>query len=136
MIYRTLFIVLFISFSGLSQENDSLGNVLNSAYKNATLDSVKIKAILQLSEYQLDRDFSEAKQLVNSAFLLLEKPENHRLKSEKALAYSVQGIIDRRKGNYVSSIENYMKSKTIYESLNDSINLSSLLKKQLSLKVI
>ncbi|NQY30860.1 MAG: tetratricopeptide repeat protein, partial [Flavobacteriaceae bacterium] len=44
-----------------------------------------------------------------------------------AMAHSVQGIIERRTGNYVSSIENYMQSKVLYEELNDSINISSLL---------
>jgi len=127
MTYKHCFFVLFISLLGFSQEKDSLGNALHLAYQNAKVDSVKIKTILQLSEYQVDNEFSEAKELVNKAFLLLRKPENSQLKPEMAMAYLVQGIIDRRTGNYVGSINNYMKSKAIYEELNDSINISSLL---------
>jgi tetratricopeptide (TPR) repeat protein len=100
---------------------------LTKEYKESTVDSTKLKAMLLLSEYHTDKDFSESKRLLNEAFLFLDKPENKNFQSEKAKAYAIQGIIDRRMGNYVNSIENYIKSKTLYEALNDSINTSSLL---------
>ena len=44
---------------------------------------MKINTTLQLSEYQLDNDFSKSKQLVNEAFLLLEKSKNNELSTKK-----------------------------------------------------
>jgi tetratricopeptide (TPR) repeat protein len=127
MTHKYCFLILFISLFSFSQEQDSLFNVLNSAYQNAKTEALKIKTTLNLSEYHVDKDFSESKRLLHEAFMLLEKPENKTLKSEKAMAFSVQGIIDRRLGDYTNSIENYMKSKALYEALKDSVNISSLL---------
>lgn len=127
MVHKPLLILLFVSAFSFSQVNDSIALILTQEYQKEQSDSLKIGATLKLSEYQVDKDFSESRRLLDEANLLLNKPANRNLKSEKAMAYSIQGIIFRRTGDYVGSIENYMKSKILYEKLNDSINTSSLL---------
>jgi tetratricopeptide (TPR) repeat protein len=63
----------------------------------------------------------------NNAFSILEKGDNKNNLNALANAYSLKGIIARREGDLVKSLDNYFKSKTIYEQLKDSINISSLL---------
>ncbi|GGG03960.1 hypothetical protein GCM10011344_00360 [Dokdonia pacifica] len=110
-----------------AQESDLDLVQLDKTYKESTVDSIKVKAMLALGEYHLDKNFSKARFLIHDAFSILQKEENKNNLNALANAYSLKGIIARREGHHVQSLDNYFKSKTIYEQLKDSINISSLL---------
>jgi tetratricopeptide (TPR) repeat protein/DNA-binding CsgD family transcriptional regulator len=124
---KFLFIsLLLFSLKSYSQTQDSILVSLENEIEIAKNDSLKVKAMLALGEYHLDKNFSKAKFLIHEAFSILQKEENKNNLNALANAYSLKGIISRREGHLVQSLDNYFKSKTIYEQLKDSINISSL----------
>ena len=110
-----------------AQENDSLIVHLESKIRTASTEALKLKAMLELGEYHLDNNFTKARYLIDDAYQTLQEEASESQLSDLANAMSLKGIVARREGDYVKSLDYYFKSKSIYEELQDSINISSLL---------
>ena len=83
-------------------------------------DSLKVAALLALSEYEYDHDFSNAKQLLHQVFKMIT-PQNE---IQWAKAKIIQGVLYRREGLYPKAIEAYLEAQHIYKSQNDLWNVS------------
>ncbi|WP_459210654.1 tetratricopeptide repeat protein [Aquimarina rhabdastrellae] len=85
-------------------------------------DSLKVAALLALSEYEYDHDFSNAKQLLHQVFKMIT-PQNEL---QWAKAKIIQGVLYRREGLYPKAIEAYLEAQHIYKSQNDLWNISDI----------
>ncbi len=85
-------------------------------------DSLKVAALLALSEYEYDHDFSNAKQLLHQVFKMIT-PQNE---IQWAKAKVIQGVLYRREGLYPKAIEAYLEAQHIYKSQNDLWNISDI----------
>ncbi|WP_025665761.1 tetratricopeptide repeat protein [Aquimarina megaterium] len=117
------FILLFLSFVSItalfSQEVDTTLVRLTSALDMAIEDTTKVKAMLELGEYQLKRDFSSAEGYFDQGLTLLgNKTENHYQKFRTAL-YVQLGVVHRRKAEYPKAIEYYVEALKYYEQNNN-----------------
>ncbi|EZH71992.1 hypothetical protein ATO12_05090 [Aquimarina atlantica] len=112
--------LLFINITILfSQEVDTTLVRLKSALNTSIEDTTKIKAMLKLGEYQLNRDFSSAEGYFDQGLTLLEnKTEDHYQKFRTAL-YVQLGVVHRRKAEYPKAIEYYVEALKYYEKNNN-----------------
>ncbi|WP_299627090.1 tetratricopeptide repeat protein [uncultured Tenacibaculum sp.] len=120
-----VFIFLIQSLLLYSQEIDTTLVRLEHNIKIAATDSLKIEALLEISEYQKRRDFNKVKEYYNAIHTLL-KNVNYDKRRQKAKALSQLGIYQRRKSNYIAAYENYLIAKNIFTELNDSSEIATL----------
>ena len=115
------FIPLFLLVSSItfSQEIDSTLVILKKNFKKADNKHKKIQSLLDLGEYQLDREFNKSKQYFLDAKKIIDTSDDN-YQSQLAFIYNKLGVINRREGSYGDAIDFYFKSKNIYEKLNDT----------------
>ncbi|WP_298545945.1 tetratricopeptide repeat protein [uncultured Aquimarina sp.] len=117
--YTTPFLLLF-SFLLFSQEKDTILTRLQKEVREAIVDTTKVKTMLQLGEYQLNRDFDKAEgHFIKALDLIKHKKEDYYVPFRAAL-YVQMGVVNRRKANYPEAIEYYLKAMKYYEQLKDS----------------
>ncbi len=112
--------LLLVSVHMSSQKADTTLVRLENELKVAVRDSVKIKAMLQLAGYQLDRDFSQSEQLFLNALQIVESIPAKGHKEEKANIYGQLGVVNRRKGNYPEAIKYYLSSLELFKQIKDT----------------
>jgi len=119
-------LLFFISFFTVAQEPDTSFVRLQKEVLRATTDSVKVSAMLALAELQYDKDFKEAKRLIEEALVLLQSNSKKPNLQQLAKAYVIKGVIHRREGNYPTALEYYFKALGLYESENDMWHMSDV----------
>lgn len=122
-----LLLLIIISTPVSSQETKDATLVkLTKNLQSATDDHQKIKALLKIGDYQIEREFSRAENYFIEAKKLIEICcDDHQ--SELAFIYSKLGVINRRKGNYGDAITLYYKAKSIYEKLKDTSSIAEVI---------
>ncbi|HCL82680.1 MAG TPA: adenylate/guanylate cyclase domain-containing protein [Chitinophagaceae bacterium] len=110
-------LLIFISFAGFSQDRtaDSLKMVLLAA-KN---DTIRVKALLELSSFYLDSSPEDAKSYGVQALNLAQKINYH---PGRALALKFIGSAYYFLGNTPATLEYYGQALQIFDSLGDLIN--------------
>jgi tetratricopeptide (TPR) repeat protein/DNA-binding CsgD family transcriptional regulator len=118
--------IVLASTTVFSQEIDSTLVRLKNDVEKASNEDVKIKALLAIGEYQVEREFNQAEQYFLDAEKIIESCKD---KHEDYLAfiYMQLGVVNRRKANYSQAISFYLKSKNIYEELKDTTNIADVI---------
>lgn len=124
------FIIFFISFCQFvsAQElkpKDTILVRLTNNLENSKHDSLKIKALIELGEYQITRDFSEAEPLLLEALKIAERYSKNQTEN-LASVYGLIGIVYKRTADYPKAIDYYLKSKSLYEKLQDTSNIANV----------
>ena len=110
----TPFFLLF-SFILFSQKQDTTLVRLENQLNLAVDDTTRVKALLQLGEYQLGRDFNKAeKYFLDGLHEITNKEENY-YQSYRAALYVQLGVVNRREANYAEAINYYIKALRFYE---------------------
>ncbi len=112
-----IFCLSFLSAFSQYTKVDSLRSVLD----NATNDSVKCNASLDISNYYEAKNPDSALYYTN---LCLEIAINSKLKEKQSSAYNHLGTILRRQGNYVEALDAYSKAIIVDEELGDLLGKS------------
>lgn len=115
----TLVIVLSMSL-GFSQTNEIDSLALELAFQNQ--DSLKVDTSVKLIEslYDID-DYDRAMKYV----IEIEKLSNSiKYKKGSAKISYYKALIYAKKGDYINAISGYKKSKKLFTSLNDTINIA------------
>ncbi len=121
------FIFFFIALSSYSQHiTDSTLVTLQKKLTEASNDSLKVKAYLDLGSYQLRRDFNSVSLYLNKARNIIETTkQQYNSDLQKAEILQQLGLIARRRANYSEAVRYYYKALPIFEKYNDSIGLAS-----------
>ncbi|WP_372642253.1 tetratricopeptide repeat protein, partial [Ancylomarina sp.] len=90
---------------------------LTMQLESLSQDSSKIKILLKLSDQFQYTDFKRSLEYVNSA---LEMSNRNNLSGLQGSSYKKKGDVLLRKGLYDRSLENYLKSKKIFEETGNS----------------
>ncbi|MBQ4821725.1 tetratricopeptide repeat protein [Aquimarina sp. MMG016] len=118
------YVPLFAFFSCLtvfSQELDTTLIHLHEEVKKTVIDTAKVKALLELGEYQLKRDFNKAEGSFTDALALIQDKSEGYYEKFRAAIYVQMGVVNRREANYPKAIEYYIKALQYYEAQkNDS----------------
>ncbi|MDY8138017.1 tetratricopeptide repeat protein [Aquimarina sp. 2201CG5-10] len=121
----TPFLLLFSLFL-CSQEQDTTLTRLEKEVKDAFIDTIKVKTLLTLGEYQLKRDFDKAEgHFVKGLDLIKDKKESYYEPYRIALFVQL-GVVNRRKANYPDAIAFYIKALRFYEKQNDSSKIADV----------
>ncbi len=112
--YIPLFLILF-SIGLTSQEVDTTMVRLNNELESAITDTTKVKTLLAIGEYQLNRDFSASESYFNEGLSIINGKNEEIYKDLRAALYVQLGVVHRRKANYPLSIEYYLKALKYYE---------------------
>ncbi len=120
-----LIFVLFNYFS-FSQEADSTLECLEEALKTATSDTSKIKAMLNLGEYELDHNFSKAEDVINGAYAFVQDKKTVLGQNYEALVLVELGVLKRRKGKHTEALSHYLKALGLFEKEKDSANIADV----------
>lgn len=107
-------------------EKDTLLIELQKKVKEASNDSLKVKALINLGSYQLSRDFRKAENHLLKALNLVKKNPQHSQNHEKATIFEALGVVNKRKGDYPEAISFYLESKKLYETIGDSSNIADI----------
>jgi tetratricopeptide (TPR) repeat protein len=110
-----------------SQEvNDPKLRAFQQQLKTSINDEEKIQALLDIGEYQIEREFNKAEQYFKEALEIIENNEDH-YENKLAFIFNNLGVISRRKGNYGDAISFYFKSKDLFEKLRDTAQLAEVI---------
>ncbi|CAL2104863.1 Tetratricopeptide repeat-containing protein [Tenacibaculum sp. 190524A02b] len=120
-----IFALFFVFVKGQNQE--SILKELQNKVTTANKPKNKIEALLNLAEYQYDRNFSASDQLVEEALKLIATKKDSITLKQLAKAYVIKGVINRRKAEYPKAIDYYLKAKKIYQDFNDIERISDVL---------
>ncbi|WP_299212146.1 tetratricopeptide repeat protein [uncultured Aquimarina sp.] len=123
--YTTSFLLLF-SFLLFSQEKDTILTRLQKEVENAIVDTSKVKAMLELGEYQLKRDFDKAEGSFVEALNLIKGKSEEYYKPFLAAIYVQMGVVNRRKANYPEAISYYIKALRFYEEEKNASKIASV----------
>ncbi|CAM1354307.1 tetratricopeptide repeat protein [Tenacibaculum halocynthiae] len=130
MIKHLIFFLFLINFfSVIAQEADSsisLEDLLKEVTE-AKSEEEKIKTLLDLAEFQYDRNFSASNEIIEEALKLIGNKADSVSLQQLAKAYIVKGVVYRRKAEYPIAIGYYLKAKSIYEKFNDLEHISDVL---------
>jgi tetratricopeptide (TPR) repeat protein len=119
-------IILFIATSAFSQDADTTLTKLKSDVEKASSEDEKIKALLAIGEYQVEREFNQAEQYFLDAEKIIESCKDMH-EDHLAFIYMQLGVVNRRKANYSQAISFYLKSKNIYEGVKDTTNIAEVI---------
>ncbi|WP_298893796.1 tetratricopeptide repeat protein [uncultured Psychroserpens sp.] len=121
-----LSLLVFISNLSFSQEVDSTLMRLEKAIEIATTDTAKIKAMLNLGEYELDHNFRKAEDIINEAYAFVQDDKTDLGQNYEALVLVELGILKRRKGKHTEALNHYLKALDIFEKEQDSSNIADV----------
>ena len=118
---------LFIAYgTTFAQEIDSTLVQFQKNLERASNEEEKMKALLEIGKYQVEREFNQAEQYFLDAEKLIDEcPDKHE--EYRASIYTQLGIVNRRKANYSEAISYYLKAKNLYETLRDTTNIASII---------
>jgi tetratricopeptide (TPR) repeat protein len=129
MIMKKVFlfaILVWVCLGAYGQEKDTTLVRLKKELEVASNAQKKVQLYFELSDHQLTRNFNESLDYLEQAeeFLKTENLKN----SEKSYAelYERLGVINRRKGDYIDAISYYLKARKLYEELNDTLSIGSI----------
>ncbi len=88
---------------------------LNQALESAIEDTTKVKTLLALGEYQLNRDFSTSESYFNKGLNIINGKDGKIYKDLRTALYVQLGVVHRRKADYPLAIEYYLKALKYYE---------------------
>ena len=122
---RLLIINLLFPCLLFSQEVDSILVRLNKNLAIAKNDTQKVEALLEIGEYQTQRESLRAEQYLLDALTLIKEKtkDDHQL----GVAYTKLGVVNRRKGEHVTAIDYYLKAKKVFENNNDTTNVADVI---------
>ncbi|WP_298311459.1 tetratricopeptide repeat protein [uncultured Aquimarina sp.] len=123
--YTTSFLLLF-SFLLFSQEKGTTLTRLEKEVDNAIVDTSKIRAMLELGEYQLKRDFDKAEEYFIEALDLIKENSESYYERFRAAIYVQMGVVNRRKANYPEAISYYIKALKFYEKEKNASKIASV----------
>lgn len=118
------FALFFVSVKGQNQESILRG--LQNKITTANKTKNKIEALLNLAEYQYDRNFNVSDQLVEEALKLITTKKDSVTLKQLAKAYIIKGIVSRRLGKHPLAIDFYLKAEEIYNQFNDAKHISDI----------
>lgn len=112
---------LFINFSAFTQTLQQVDSLIRRA-DIETEDSVKVKLYSKIADYYFDNNAGKAITYLEKSLALAKK---NKLFLREANNYYGLGFAYLVKANFKESLENYLASAKIYESLKDSFRLSN-----------
>ncbi|MBW1297306.1 tetratricopeptide repeat protein [Aquimarina litoralis] len=113
---NTFFLVIVLLFSALiGRGQDTILLNLERKVDEAIIDTVKIKALLALGEYQLGRDFNKAEQYFLEGLDEIKDKDESYYQSYRAALYVQLGVVNRREANYPEAINYYIQALRFYE---------------------
>ncbi len=80
---------------------------------------------MALGEYRIEYDIKEAEDYLSEARQLAELGDGET--ADLAFVYNQLGVVNRRKALYGDAIELYLKSKDIYEKINDTSKVADVI---------
>ncbi len=107
-------------------ERDTLFINLQKEVQLASNDSSKIKALINLGDYHITRDFRKAEPYLLEALKYIQKGPKNSQNRQQAALYEALGIVNKRKGDYPEAISFYLKSQKLYETIKDSSNIADI----------
>lgn len=121
---KLLFLIVFPCYV-FAQEVDTKLLTLKKNLTTAENTDQKIEALLQIGDYQIERELLRAEQYLLDALALI----NAETKNENQLAkaYTKLGVVSRRKGEYAEAIAYYLKAQKIYEDQNDVTKVADVI---------
>jgi len=124
---KILLVGLFLAVAAVfasGQNTDSLTNIL----KSATVDSVKVKIMLRLSETYLVSNPGSAVYWANSALKLSEAKSN--LTRFRINSWNTLGMAQYYGGHYPQALEAFSEYYTAAKQEDDQLNMAFALKNQ------
>ena len=121
-----IYLFCILNFLTFSQEVDSTLVRLQYQIQKSSNKHDKIKSLIDLGEFQLDREFNKSEQYFLQAKKLIETCDDDHL-SQLALIYNKLGVINRREGNYGDAFTLYYESKNLYENLKDTSGFAGVI---------
>ncbi|WP_109301672.1 tetratricopeptide repeat protein [Aquimarina sp. AU474] len=118
--------VFLLSIRIFSQDVDITLVRLQEEIKLAQTQAGKIKAMLELAEFQYDQDFSNSEDIIDQTLLLIGTKRDSLSLQQLAKAYVIKGVIKRREADYPESLEYYLKAIDIYEDQKDTWHISDV----------
>ncbi|WP_298543335.1 tetratricopeptide repeat protein [uncultured Aquimarina sp.] len=118
--------LLFTSLVFSAQEQDTTAVRLTTEVKLAQSDTAKIKALIDLGDYQIIRDFRKAEKHFLHALELIKKGPETEKQETLAVVYGALGIVSKRKGDYPEAVDYYLKSLNLYKELKDDSNIADI----------
>ena len=119
-----LTILSFCFFFAQAQEVDSLQNSFKLKIQSAENDSIRVSNMIDYGEYLINHHFIQSESIVKEGLKIVKEEGLHE--KLKALLLVELGIINRRKGRYNESIENYLHALNIFEKLSDQENTADV----------
>ncbi|MCK8523801.1 tetratricopeptide repeat protein [Aquimarina sp. D1M17] len=113
-------LIFLFSISLVAQDADTTLVGLQKQVELASEDTTKAKALLQLGEYQLKRDFSQAESHFIKGLSLVNGKTQSELYHFRAAFYVQLGVVNRRKADYPTAIAYYVDALRYYEKMKDS----------------
>ncbi|MEW7278276.1 tetratricopeptide repeat protein [Aquimarina sp. 2201CG1-2-11] len=109
-----------------SQENDTTLVRLANSLDLAIEDTTKVKALFEIGKYQLDRDFNMAEGYFNQGLDLIKDKNDNKYKNYRSAFYIQLGVVNRRKADYPSAINFYIKALEHYTTTKDTSKIADI----------
>jgi DNA-binding CsgD family transcriptional regulator len=116
----SVLIVFFLfSITSFSQQKDSILIKLKTGLNDSSNKHEKIKALIDIGKYEIDRKFNNSKKYFLDAQKIIEScGDDHQ--SDMGVIFTQLGVINRRESNYGDALNFYFKAKEIYQQLKDT----------------
>jgi tetratricopeptide (TPR) repeat protein len=109
-----------------SQEKDSTMVALEKILANASNDSLKVEAYIEMGDYQLRRDLNNVELYLNKALKVIQFSKNsYDYNLQNAKIAQQFGVIQRKRGNYNKALQKYYQALPVFETYKDSTGLAS-----------
>lgn len=118
-------LLILISAICFSQETNRKLLQLEEHLNNATSNTEKIIALLNLGEYELDHNFGKAESILQEASQLVKDDKTISAK-HVALTEVQLGVLNRRKGAYTAAIKHYLEALSYFEQVKDIANIADV----------
>lgn len=125
-LYKLLFFIVFPCYI-FAQEIDSSLVQLNKNVVSAINDAQKVEALLQIGDYQTEKELKRAEQHFLDALEIIDNNQLINEQNLRAKVYVSLGVVSRRKGDYAEAIDYYLKAKKIYENQNDITSVADVI---------
>ncbi len=126
MNFYKLVLFCFLLTHVFSQENDTTLIRLKTTLNKVTTDTTKVEAMLELGEYQLDRDFNKAEAYFTEGLELIKNKKKGIYKNYKAALHVQLGVVNRRKADYPRALRYYIDALKYYIKINDTTKIADV----------